>query len=129
MSVTLNPTFSATGIGILRDSLEYPVQDGETVEGINNTIRFARFSWHRDITVEFRSKAALGAFMFALGRNDGLIINYDGIDYYVDSYSCTSTWGGFGSMDNNAVWEYDFSLKRPGTIPPMVNGGHSLETD
>ena len=62
MSVTLNPTFSATGIAILKDSLEYPSQDGETSDGINGVIRFARFSWRRDLTVEFRGKTVLQSF-------------------------------------------------------------------
>lgn len=116
MAVTLNPTFSATGIAILKDSLEYPVQDGDTSDGINGVIRFARFSWHRDLTVEFRSKTILQSFLTALGKPDGMLVNYDSKDYYVDSFSCSSTWGGFGSSDTNTVWEYDLALKRPGTV-------------
>jgi hypothetical protein len=119
MSASLNPTFSATGIAILKDSLEYPVQDGDTSDGINGVIRFSRFSWHRDLTVEFRSKSALTTFLAALGKGDGMIVDYDSQTYYVDSFSCSSTWGGFGSSDTNTVWEYDIGLKRPGT----VNGG------
>jgi len=119
MAATLNPTFSATGIGILKDTREYPVQDGDTSDGINGTIRFARFTWHRDITVEFRSKAVLESFMSALGKNDGMLISYDGHEYYTDPPTCSSTWGGFGSQDTNTVWEYDFALSRPGTVPPL----------
>src|SRR5664280_1606519 len=125
MAATLNPTFTATGTAILKDTLEYPVQDGTTDDGINGTIRFARFSWHRDITVEFRSKATLVTFLGALGKNDGLLINYDSTDYYVDSFSCSSTWGGFGSSDTNTVWEYDIGLKRAGTVP--VGGGGNIK--
>ena len=128
MAATLNPTFSATGIAILKDTREYPVQDGDTSDGINGIIRFARFSWHRDITVEFRSKEVLDSFMAALGKNDGLLIEYDGQQYYTDPPTCSSTWGGFGSLDTNAVWEYDFALKRPGTVPP-AGGSHSLVTE
>ena len=123
MAATINPTFSATGMAILKDSLEYPVQDGETSDGINGVIRFARFSWHRDLTVEFRSRAILISFLTALGKNDGLLVSYDGPTYYVDSFSCSSTWGGFGSSDTNTVWEYDVSLKRPGTVAPSGGGG------
>lgn len=123
MAATLNPTFTATGIAILKDSLEYPSQDGDTSDGINGVIRFARFSWHRDLTVEFRSKAILVSFLTALGKPDGLLINYDSKDYYVDSFSCSSTFGGFGSADTNTVWEYSVSLKRPGTV--STGGGGS----
>ena len=119
MAATLNPTFSATGTAILKDTLEYPVQDGDTSDGINGTIRFARFHWQRDITVEFRSKAVLESFMSALGKNDGMLISYDGHEYYTDPPTCSSTWGGFGSQDTNTVWEYDFALSRPGTVPPL----------
>ena len=119
MAATLNPTFSATGTAILKDTLEYPVQDGDTSDGINGTIRFARFTWHRDITVEFRSKAVLESFMSALGKNDGMLISYDGHEYYTDPPTCSSTWGGFGSQDTNTVWEYDFALSRPGTVSPL----------
>lgn len=128
MAATLNPTFSAMGVAILKDTLEYPVQDGTTDDGINGTIRFARFSWHRDLTVEFRSRASLMPFLAALGRNDGLLVNYDSKDYYVDSLSCSSTWGGFGSSDTNTVWEYDFSLKRPGEVI-SGGGGHIVYTE
>lgn len=119
MAATLNPTFSATGTAILKDTLEYPVQDGDTSDGINGMIRFARFHWQRDITVEFRSKAVLESFMSALGKNDGMLISYDGHEYYTDPPTCSSTWGGFGSQDTNTVWEYDFALSRPGTVPPL----------
>ena len=119
MAATLNPTFSATGIAILKDTQEYPVQDGDTSDGINGMIRFARFHWQRDITVEFRSKAVLESFMSALGKNDGMLISYDGHEYYTDPPTCSSTWGGFGSQDTNTVWEYDFALSRPGTVPPL----------
>lgn len=119
MAATLNPTFSATGTAILKDTLEYPVQDGDTSDGINGIIRFARFHWQRDITVEFRSKAVLESFMSALGKNDGMLISYDGHEYYTDPPTCSSTWGGFGSQDTNTVWEYDFALSRPGTVPPL----------
>lgn len=119
MAATLNPTFSATGTAILKDTLEYPVQDGDTSDGINGIIRFARFHWQRDITVEFRSKAVLESFMSALGKNDGMLISYDGHEYYTDLPTCSSTWGGFGSQDTNTVWEYDFALSRPGTVPPL----------
>jgi len=116
MSATLNPTFTASGMAILKDTLEYPSQDGDTSDGINGTIRFARFSWHRDLTVEFRSKTILQSFLTALGKPDGLLVDYDSKTYYVDSFSCSSTFGGFGSSDTNTVWEYDVSLKRPGTV-------------
>lgn len=122
MSATLNPTFTANGIAILKDTLEYPSQDGETSDGINGVIRFARFSWHRDLTVEFRSKASLASFLFALGHPDGMLVDYDGETYYVDSFSCSSTFGGFGSSDTNTVWEYDVSLKRPGTVASPSGG-------
>jgi len=122
MSAILNPTFTATGMAILKDSLEYPSQDGDTSDGINGVIRFARFSWHRDLTVEFRSKTILQSFLTALGKPDGLIVEYDSKEYYVDSFSCSSTWGGFGSSDTNTVWEYDVSLKRPGTVANAGGG-------
>ena len=127
MSVTLNPTFSATGIAILKDSLEYPSQDGETSDGINGVIRFARFSWRRDLTVEFRGKTVLQSFLTNLGKPDGLLMDYDSQTYYVDSFSCSSTWGGFGSSDTNTVWEYSVGLKRPGTVSTGGGGsGQSL---
>ena len=128
MSATLNPTFSAMGVAILKDTLEYPVQDGTTDDGINGTIRFARFSWHRDLTVEFRSKMALIGFVKSLGQNDGLLVNYDDTDYYLDSISNSSTWGGFGSEDTNSIWEYTLSLKRPGSVAPG-GGGHDVYTE
>ena len=129
MAATLNPTFSATGTAILKDTLEYPVQDGDTSDGINGMIRFARFHWQRDITVEFRSKATLQSFLTALGKNDGLLITYDGTEYYVDTYSCTDTWGGFGSLDTNTVWTYDFTLRRPGTTSAFGGGGTDRMTE
>jgi hypothetical protein len=113
MAVTLNIDFAAHGIAILKDTKEYPVMEGSTDEGINGTIRFTRFSLKRDITVEFRAGDKLQMFLTQLGVDDGLIVNYEGIDYYLDSLSCSSTWGGFGSEDTNTVWEYDLSLKRP----------------
>ena len=119
MAATLNPTFSATGTAILKDTLDFPVQDGETADGINGTIRFARFHWERDITVEFRSKTTLQSFLTALGKNDGLLVTYDSTEYYVKNYSCAETWGGFGSLDTNTVWTYDFTLRRPGTTSPL----------
>lgn len=119
MAVNLtNSDFSANGIAILKDSLEYPVQDGTTDEGINGTIRFARFSWRRDLTVEFRGRAALKSFIGSLGRNDGLLVSYNDTDYYLDSISNPSVWGGAGSEDTNTVWEYTISLKRAGTVYP-----------
>ena len=123
MAVTLtNSDFSANGIAILKDSREYPMQDGTTDEGINGTIRFMRFSWHRDLTVEFRSKVALAGFASSLGQNDGLLVNYDDTDYYLDSISSSAPWGGFGSEDTNAVWEYTIALKRPGTVSSSGGG-------
>jgi hypothetical protein len=121
MSAILSPTFTANGIAILKDTLEYPSQDGSTDDGINGVIRFARFSWHRDLTVQFRSRAILQSFLTALGKPDGLLVEYDSKTYYVDSFTPSSTFGGFGSSDTNTLWEYDLNLKRPGTV--SASGG------
>lgn len=99
--------------------MQNTVQDGDTSGGILGTIRFARFTWHRDITVEFRSKAVLESFHVGARKNDGMLISYDGHEYYTDPTTCSSTWGGFGSQDTNTVWGYDFALSRPGTVPPL----------
>jgi hypothetical protein len=122
-----NSDFSANGVAILKDSGAYPVQEGSTDEGINGLIRFTRISMKRDLTVEFRSEAALAGFMasVAASADAGLLVNYNGTDYYLDSMSCSSTWGGFGSEDTNTVWEYDISLKRPANLSDSSTGHNS----
>jgi hypothetical protein len=113
MAATLQIDFTKNGTAILKDSKEYPFMEGSTDEGINGTIRFTRFSLKRDLTVEFRAGDTLQRFLTALGKDDGLLVTLDGVQYYLDSIGCSSTWGGFGSEDTNTVWEYDISLKRP----------------
>jgi len=105
MAYNLNPDFSKTGVAVISDSGDIPVNVGSTVVGLNGLIQYKKNYYKREVTVELRSEASKNAFVSGI---DSLEISYDGHCYYLRNATLVEQFSG----GTKGVWTYSIEMIR-----------------
>ena len=114
MSATIDINdFSITGVAVISDSLDWPVNMEDFTHGLNGFVIYSNKYYIRYLVVEFRSKTALTTFLSGLDDDNGGQVSFDGKTYYSEGRPAPpENWGGAGGQWTGAAWTCNITLVR-----------------